>query len=84
MMKRLAFTLVALALGAVPAFAASASTMSMGDRMTNALNLLEAHGYGSFSNFKANGNDFTATVNKNGKDVTVQIDPGSGQVTTQS
>lgn len=84
MMKHVAFTLAALALGAVPAFAASASGTPIGNRMTNALNLLEAHGYGSFSDFKANGNDFTATVNKNGRDVTVQIDPGSGQITTQS
>lgn len=104
MMKHLAVTLAALALGAVPAFAASAAAQPMaaatsapevssvsagapsaGDRMTDALNLLEAQGYGSFSDFRAEGGVFTATVkNKGGKDVKVQIDPASGQITTQS
>jgi len=53
-------------------------------RMTSALNLLEAKGYASFNDFKADGKDFTATVMKNGHDTTVRIDPDSGQITAQS
>ena len=52
-------------------------------RMTSALNLLEAKGYGSFNNFKRDGKDFTATVMKNGQSQTLRIDPDSGQVTNQ-
>ena len=52
-------------------------------RMTSALNLLEAKGYGSFNDFKRDGKDFTATVMKNGHSQTVRIDPDSGQVTNQ-
>ena len=51
--------------------------------MTAALNALEADGYGDFSNFKANGSTFTATVTQNGKQFTVQVDPTTGQVTRQ-
>jgi uncharacterized iron-regulated membrane protein len=52
-------------------------------RMTSALNLLEAKGYGSFNNFKRDGKDFTATVMKNGQSQTLRIDPDSGQITNQ-
>lgn len=52
-------------------------------RMTSALNLLEAKGYGSFNNFKSDGKDFTATVMKNGQSQTLRIDPDSGQITNQ-
>lgn len=37
-----------------------------GDRMTSALNLLEANGYTNFTNFKSNGTGYTATVSQNG------------------
>ncbi len=91
-MKHVAFTLAALVLGAGTAFAASPAMPSAThavikssyhppQRITKALNLLEAKGYGSFRNFKADGRDFTATVMKNGHKMTVRIDPGSNQVT---
>ncbi len=54
------------------------------ERMTHALNLLEAQGYGSFSNFAPDGKNFTATVNENGQRFTVLVDPDSDQVTRQS
>lgn len=60
----------------------SGSQMSTGHRMTKALNLLEANGYGGFSNFKADGKGgFKATVTRDGHDVTVHIDPDTGKVT---
>lgn len=52
-------------------------------RMTKALNLLEAKGYGGFTNFKADGSDFTASVMRNGRDETVRVDPDTGKVMTQ-
>jgi hypothetical protein len=63
------------------------ATMSMGheaQRMTSALNLLEAKGYASFSNFKQDGANFSATVTKNGQNETLVVDPDSGTVTAQS
>jgi hypothetical protein len=62
-------------------------TMSSGheaSRMTSALNLLEAKGYASFSNFKQDGANFSATVTKNGHSQTVIVDPDSGTVMAQS
>jgi hypothetical protein len=56
---------------------------AQGDRMTAALNLLEAKGYGGFTGFKQSGKDFAATVNQNGQHFTVTVDPDSGQVTRQ-
>ena len=53
-------------------------------RMTEALNILEAKGYGDFKDFHAKGGSFTATVTKNGKAFAVTIDPQSDTVTTQS
>lgn len=53
------------------------------NRMTDALNLLEAQGYGSFSNFKADGANYEATVTQNGQSFTVVINPDSGQITRQ-
>ena len=61
----------------------SGGQMSTGHRMTKALNLLEAKGYGSFNNFKRDGKDFTASVMKNGQSQTLRIDPDSGQITNQ-
>jgi hypothetical protein len=54
-----------------------------GDRMTAALNLLEAKGDGAFTDFKQSGKDFVATVTENGQHVRVTVDPDSGQVTRQ-
>jgi hypothetical protein len=68
-----------LAASAGMAFAADSGA----NRMTEALNLLEAQGYGSFSNFKADGANYQATVTQNGQSFTVTINPDSGQVTRQ-
>lgn len=62
-------------------------TMSSGHdaaRMTSALNLLEAKGYASFSNFKRDGANFSATVTKNGHNETVIVNPDSGTIMAQS
>jgi hypothetical protein len=53
-------------------------------RMTHALNLLEAKGYGDFTNFRADGKNFDATVTQNGKAVNVVVDPDANQITQQS
>jgi hypothetical protein len=55
-----------------------------GTRMTHALNLLEAKGYGDFRNFKPDGKNFAATVTRSGKQLSVVVDPDSDQVTVQS
>ena len=52
-------------------------------RMTRALNLLEAKGYGDFSGFKQAGTEFAATVMRNGKQTVVTVNPDSDQVTPQ-
>ena len=49
-------------------------------RMTRALNILEADGYGSFTNFHADGKNFAATVTGQGKPLSVFVDPDSGRV----
>ncbi len=54
-----------------------------GDRMTHALNLLEAKGYGDFSNFRSSGKDFTATVKRNGHPIGVIVNPDTNQITRQ-
>ena len=48
---------------------------------TRALNLLEAQGYGNFTNFRRAGNDYDATVSQNGKTFPVTVDPATGQIT---
>lgn len=53
-------------------------------RMTHALNLLEANGYGDFSNFKQDGRNFDAMVSQNGKPFTVIVNPDTNQLTRQS
>ena len=110
-MKRIAFTLAALALSAGAAFAAAPTTPGSAPattqapntttlhrthpatamrndvdapRMTKALNILEAKGYASFNNFKADGANYSATVTQNGHEQTVVVNPDNGQVTTQS
>jgi hypothetical protein len=66
---------------------ASAATTAPGTRsearMTHALNLLEAKGYGDFHNFKPDGKDFAATVTRAGKQTTVKVDPDTDQVTVE-
>jgi hypothetical protein len=52
-------------------------------RMTKALNLLEAKGYGDFKNFHVDGRDFVATVTQGGEPSTVIIDPDVPSVTQQ-
>jgi hypothetical protein len=54
-----------------------------GDRMTTALNLLEAQGDASFTNFAPAGSNYTATVTQNGQRFKVTIDPDAGTVTPQ-
>jgi hypothetical protein len=80
-MKRILFVLVP-ALLSLGAGAALAAPMASANRETQALNLLEAQGYGSFTNFHQAGGDYTATVTRAGHAVTVRIDPQSGQVAT--
>lgn len=52
----------------------------LAERMTHALNILEANGYGDFSNFRANGKNFAATVTEQGKPMSLVVDPNSNQV----
>ena len=53
-------------------------------RMTEALNLLEAKGYGTFRDFRADGKNFDATVRQDGKSFTVVVDPDAGHITQRS
>jgi guanyl-specific ribonuclease Sa len=53
-------------------------------RMTHALNLLEANGYGQFSDFKQDGKNFEAMVTSNGQHFAVTIDPDSNRITRKS
>jgi hypothetical protein len=57
---------------------------SAADRETQALNLLEAKGYGSFANLRPVGKGYTATVTQGGHTMNVRIDPQSGVITTES
>jgi len=52
-------------------------------RATSALNVLEAQGYASFSDFRPDGNKFTALVSDNGQQFRVVIDPDTGQISRQ-
>ncbi|HYL32894.1 MAG TPA: hypothetical protein VEU53_07095 [Stellaceae bacterium] len=54
-----------------------------GDRATAALNVLEAQGYASFSDFRPVGTKFTALVSDNGQKFRVLIDPDMGQISRQ-
>ena len=51
-----------------------------GMRATHALNLLEAQGFGQFSNFRRDGDIFSANVTKNGRTTTVLIDPSTNRI----
>jgi peptidase YpeB-like protein len=50
------------------------------ERITRALNVLEAQGYASFKDFRADGKNYAATVKSAGKPMTVLVDPDTGQV----
>jgi hypothetical protein len=52
-----------------------------GSRATRALNMLMARGYGDYSDFKPQGDNFTATVDYQGRRTPVLIDPGAGKIT---
>jgi hypothetical protein len=95
-MRRLALAVVPFCALAGAAFAATppmapaaapthhrhwSDNTALARRETRALNLLEAKGYGDFTDFHAQGKDFSAQVDKNGRRVTVITNPDSGQVT---
>jgi hypothetical protein len=85
-------TAAAAALMAVPAAGFAEGTGrdragamdNQGDRATTALNLLEANGYTSFSNFQPAGRDFQVTVIRDGRPTVVTVDPDSGRITPQT
>jgi hypothetical protein len=52
-------------------------------RATTALNILEAQGYANFSDFRPDGDMFTAVVNDGGQQFRVAINPDTGQITRQ-
>jgi hypothetical protein len=52
-----------------------------GQRETQALNLLEAQGYGNFTDFRSEGANFTAIVSDPNGRYTVTVNPDNGQVT---
>jgi hypothetical protein len=52
----------------------------LAQRMTHALNILEANGYGDFANFRADGKNFAATVTDQGEPFSVVINPDSDEV----
>ncbi|OYV38741.1 MAG: hypothetical protein B7Z80_09225 [Rhodospirillales bacterium 20-64-7] len=73
-------TVMTVGSGAAWAQAASGGGWQEGNRATQALNMLEDQGYTRFSNFQANGQDFTADVLKGNRTMQVTIDPASGQI----
>lgn len=54
-----------------------------GGRATAALNVLEAQGYASFSDFGPSGSAYTALVRDNGQQFRVMINPDTGQISRQ-
>ncbi len=56
------------------------SWQQQADRATHALNLLESQGYTRFSDFQANGQNFTADVTRGGKTMVVMINPDTNQI----
>jgi hypothetical protein len=79
---------VALAATPAPAASGAAATAPQRNdaeatRMTDALNLLEAQGYGDFTNFRQDGKNFAVTVTRNGRPQTVVADPDAATVTPQ-
>jgi hypothetical protein len=59
-------------------------TDEMGDRMTEALNLLSADGYFNIQSLTPQGDQFLANATQNGRNVSVLVDPQSGKVTNRS
>lgn len=81
-LRTLAAASFALVIGTGAAMAAAPDAANhynwnpaQGKRATQALNLLEAKGYGDFKDFKADGNTFEAKVQQQGKTMTVVVDP---------
>lgn len=81
--------LLAAAAAACLAFAAGAASAATvrnygkdvnGSRYTDALNLLEAKGYVTFTDFHKVGDQFQASVTQKGKQMTVMIDPDNQTV----
>jgi len=70
--------------GAAMAAPGAGNWRQQGRRATTALNLLEEHSDGQFSNFTADGQDFSADVTKNGQIVHVTVYPDTGQVTNDA
>lgn len=69
----------------VPAGAAAAALRQDRDnpveeRMTAALNLMEADGFGAFSDFHAAGKNYAALVDQDGRRFPITVDPDSGEV----
>ena len=66
------------------AMRSAAKTDEMGDRMTEALNLLSADGYFNIQSLTPQGDQFLANATQNGRNVSVLVDPQSGKVTNRS
>jgi hypothetical protein len=82
--RLLAMTAMALLLASAGGALAQSRQQQAEDRgapYTRALNVLETHGYASFSNFREEGDKFGADVMQNGQAVHVIIDPDQNQVT---
>ena len=70
-----------------PAARAAASLPTRGPavhRVTQALNLLEAQGYGDFKDFHVQGTDFAANVTRGGQNFPVTIDPDTETIARAS
>ncbi len=59
-------------------------TDEVGDRMTEALNLLGSGGYTDIQNLTPQGQQFTANAMLNGRSVSVTVDPQTRQVINRS
>jgi len=66
------------------AIRSAARTDEMGDRMTEALNLLSSDGYFNIQSLTPQGDQFIANATQNGRNVSVLVDPQSGKVTNRS
>jgi hypothetical protein len=56
------------------------SWQRQGARATHALNMLEDQGFAQFTNFQADGQDFSADVVKHGHVMQVTINPDTNQI----
>ncbi len=59
-------------------------TDEAGTPFTNALNLLEAQGYTGITDFRAEGQQFTATAMHDGQRVSVLVDPTTQRIQQRS